>query len=175
MNMNNKGLDYYVPKRWVVFLFVYYLLMILVGVIFIQYVLICKIREGSSQETIRMYTFFVSLLSSVMLTGVRYSQKLYKACIDGRVSFESSNKSVFIGNVMYFLLRPVYAVAFAIVFVVCLLGGLSFIMGGMDCSFNERMVYLSSIVSGFIGFSIGNVLDSFETVSKDKINKMLEL
>lgn len=155
--------------------FVYYILMILVGVILIQYVLIDKVREGNSQETIGMYTFFVSLLSSVMMTGVRYSQKLYKACIDGRVSFESSNKSVIIGNVMYFLLRPVYAVAFAIVFVVCLLGGLSFIMGGMDCSFNEKTVYLSAIVSGFIGFSVGNVLDSFETISKDKINKMIEL
>ncbi|MBO4840487.1 MAG: hypothetical protein J5524_05255 [Bacteroidaceae bacterium] len=108
-----------------------------------------------------------------MMTSVRYSQKLYKACIDGRVSPVNTNKSVLVGNVFYFLLRPAYSVVFSVIFVVCLMGGLLFLSGGLDCAINERMVYLSAIVSGFVGFSIGNVMDMFELVSKDRIGKIL--
>ena len=172
-NMDNKALDYCIPKGWIVLLFVYYLLVVTFCLTFILYILIEKMGNVYCQDTIRMYTFFVSMLSGSMLAGVRYSQKLYKACIDGRVSCESGNKTQIIGNVMYFLFRPIYAVVFAVVFAICLLGGLLFILGGLDCLINERMVYLAAIVSGIIGFSIGNVLDSFEFVSKDKINKML--
>lgn len=171
--MDNKSLDYYMPKGWVVFMFIYYFVLILVGVVLILYILLYGMRGELCQEYVREYTFCVSMLSSIMLTGVRYSQKLYKACIDGRVSFENSSKSIIIGNVLYFLLRPVYSLVFTIMFVICLIGGLKFLVGGMDCVTNERMIYLSAIVSGVIGFSIGNVLDLFDIFSKDQINKIL--
>lgn len=171
--MDNKPLDYHIPQGWVIFIFVYYFALILGGAIFVLYFLLYGIQGELSQESVREYTFYVSMLSSAMLTGVRYSQKLYKACIDGRVSFESNNKSVIIGNVLYFLLRPIYSVVFTIMFVICLIGGLKFLVGGMDCTINERMVYLSAIVSGIIGFSIGNVLDLFDVFSKEQINKII--
>lgn len=170
--MDNKPLDYHIPQGWVIFIFVYYFALILGGAIFVLYFLLYGMQGELSQESVREYTFYVSMLSSAMLTGVRYSQKLYKACIDGRVSFESNNKSVIIGNVVYFLLRPLYSVAFSVLFVICLLGGIKFLGGGMDCVINERMVYLAAIASGFIGYSIGSVLDIFEIVSKDHVGKM---
>ncbi len=172
LHMENKPLEYYIPKAWVITLFVFYSVIILAGGTVLLYIF-NKLGESCTYEKIRMYTFFVSILSSAMLTAVRYSQRLYKACIDGRVFFTGENKAIVIGNIMYFLFRPIYAVAFAVIFVVCLLGGLLFIMNGMDFVINERIVYLAAIISAFIGYSIGNVLDSFEYISKDKLNKII--
>jgi len=170
--MDNKPLDYHIQKGWVIFLFIFYTMIVLVGITLLLYILIEKMTGQLGQDDVKTFTFYVSMLASTMMTGVRYSQKLYKACIDGRVSFDNSNKSVVIGNVVYFLLRPLYSVAFSVLFVICLLGGIKFLGGGMDCVINERMVYLAAIASGFIGYSIGSVLDIFEIVSKDHVGKM---
>ena len=170
--MENKPLDYQMQKGWVIFLFIFYSVIVLSGIILLLIILINKMDGKLSLNGIRTYTFYVSMLSSAMMTGVRYSQKLYKACIEDRVTFDSNINACAIGNVLYFLLRPLYSIAFSVIFVICLLGGLLFLGGGMDCVFNERMVYLSAIVSGFIGYSIGNVLDLFELLSKDHIAKL---
>lgn len=171
--MDNKLLEYHMQKGWVVFLFVFYITIIFIGISFLYYIIISKMNGVLEQETIKTYTFFVSVLSSAMMTGIRYTQKLYKACIDGRVLFDSNNKAVEVGNVAYFFLRPIYSIGFSVIFVVCLLGGIKFLNGGMDCVINERTVYLSAIVSAVIGYSIGKVLDMFELVSKDYINKII--
>lgn len=171
--MDNKPLEYCMQRGWVIFLFIFYAIIIMSGMTLLLYILIEKMGGELKLDAIRTYTFYASMLSSTMMTGVRYSQKLYKACIDGRVTFDNTNKSVLVGNVVYFLLRPVYSVTFSVIFVICLMGGLMFLGGGMDCAINERMVYLASIVSSFIGFSIGNMLDMFELVSKDRVGKIM--
>lgn len=170
--MDNKPLNYQISKCWTIILFVYYCLIIIVGVGFLLYYFIEEIKSSLPQEYIKKYTFIVSILASAMMSAVRYSQKLYKACIDGRVAFKGENKSMFIGNSMYFFLRPVYSVTLAVVFVVCLIGGLFFLMNGLDCIMNVRMVYLSAIVSAFIGYSIGSAIDAFETISKNRLSKL---
>jgi len=119
-----------------------------------------------------MYTFFVSMLASAVFSSICYSKKLYKACIDGRLLFVNTNRAIFIGNIWYFFLRPIFAVAFSVLFVVCLLGGVLFLMNGLDCAINERMVYLSAIISSAIGYSVGNLLDKFSIVSEKTITKI---
>lgn len=170
--MDNKSLDYHLPKGWVITLFILYTAIVLAGIALLLYILIIKMDGTLDKTAVRSYTFYVSMVSSAMMTGIRYSQKLYKACIDGRVFYSNENKSILIGNVLYFLLRPIYSIAFSVIFVICLLGGLMFLGGGLDCTINERMVYLAAIISSFIGYSIGNVLDMFELVSKDHVGKI---
>ena len=171
--MDNKPLEYHIPKGWVISLFCYYAIIILAGIAFLLFILISKMDVVLEPGTIRNYTYCVSILSSAMMTGIRYSQKLYKACIDGRVFYENDSKPKLMGNVVYFLLRPFYSVAFAVIFVICLIGGMKFLNGGMDCVINERTVYLSAIVSAFIGYFIGKVLDMFEFVSKDRVDRIM--
>lgn len=171
--MENKPLEYHMREGWVIFLFVFYILVILSGMSFLLFILIWEMNRQIDLNDVRTYTFFMSMASAAMMTGVRYSQKLYKACIDGRVTFENTSRSVLVGNVLYFLLRPIYSVVFSVIFVVCLMSGLLFLSGGWDCAINERMVYLAAIVSGFVGFSIGSVMDMFEFVSRERIGKIL--
>lgn len=171
--MDNKLLEYHMSKGWVIVIFVYYFLMIIAGVGLILYIIISKIGYIGTQEEIKKYTFIMSILSSAMFTAVRYSQKLYKACIDGRVVIVHDSKIVFIGNILYFILRPIYAVVFTLITVVGLLGGLVFLMNGFECVISERMIYLVAILSAFIGYSIGRFIDLFEIVSIDKVNKIV--
>ena len=166
-NNNPNEMRYEIPKGWAIGLFGYYFLMILVGLFLVLYILIARM-EGSQGVDLKMYTFIVSLLSSMVFAGVCYSRKLYKALIGERIS-EKGNWDKKAGNIMYFILRPVYAVAFAFLFVVCIFGGVFFVTGGMECIINEKMVYLSTIMSSIIGYSIGRVLDVFEKYGRDKI------
>lgn len=172
--MDNKLLEYHISKGWVIFIFIFYLLIIIVGLGLIPYILISKIDDISSSEEVKMYTLIMSILSSTTLTSVRYSQKLYKACINKRVSFVNDNDTINIGNIMYFMLRPIYAAVFTLIFVVCMLGGFMFLMNGLDFIINERVIYFSAIVSSFIGYSIGSVIDMFEIISKDRVNKIIK-
>ncbi len=169
-------LVYHIPKGWVRFLYIYYILLIVGGIAFMLNIIL-MINTSHKTNVIAnadyvMYTFFVSMLASAAFSGVCYSRKLYKACIDGRVLFENTNRAVFIGNIWYFSLRPIFAVAFSVLFVVCLLGGVYFLMNGLDCVMNERMVYLSAIISSAIGYSVGNLLDRFSIVSEKTITKI---
>lgn len=166
-NDSRNKMLYHITKGWTIGLFIYYSLMIIVGMCLILYILIGIIGSSHSID-LKMYTFIVSLLSSMIFAGVCYSRKLYKALIDKRIIIEGSWEEK-TGNIMYFILRPLYAVVFAFLFVVCILGGAFFVSGGLDCIINEKMVYLTTIMSSVIGYSIGRVLDLFEKYGKDKI------
>ena len=156
---------------WVIFLFSYYTLLIVGGIAFVLYIILL-INEQSVQNY-TCYTFYVAMLSSASFASIYYSKKLYKACIDERLLYEeSTNKAVTLGFIMYFMLRPIFAVAFSVLFVICILGGVFFLMNGLDCKVNDRMVYLSAIISSAIGYSIGNVLDLFESLSERTINNI---
>ncbi len=169
--MGNNGLKYHIPMGWVIFLFFYYTLLIVGGIAFMLYIILL-INEQSVQNY-TCYTFYVSMLSSVSFASIYYSKKLYKACIDERLLYEeSTNKAVTLGIIMYFILRPIFAVAFSLLFVICILGGVFFLMNGLDCLVNDRMVYLSAIISSAIGYSIGEVLDLFKSISNRTINNV---
>ena len=162
-------LVYHVTKGWVRFLYTYYILLIAGGIAFmLNIILMINSSQTPSKITDSdyvMYTFFVSMLASAAFSSICYSKKLYKACIDGRLLFENTNRAVIIGNIWYFSLRPIFAVAFSVLFVVCLLGGVYFLMNGLDC-------YLSAIISSAIGYSVGNVLDRFSIISERTITKI---
>ena len=167
--MENNELKYYMSKGWVRGLFIYYLLLIIIGIAFM---LKAFLSLNESENDYVISTFLVSILSSMTFSSIYYSKKMYKACIDGRLLFENDNKAILLGNSMYFFLRPIFSVAFSVMFVICILGGAFFLMNGLDYVINDRMVYLSAIVSSAIGYSIGNVLDKFGTLSKKTTDKM---
>jgi hypothetical protein len=103
-----------------------------------------------------------------MLCCVQYLKRLYKACIDNRVK-ESDENLKRLGYLLYFLLRPVYAMVFTIVTVFAMLAGI-IVVSMVDFVVNYRFMYLCVVVSSVIGFSIGRVLDTFEVIGKSKIS-----
>ena len=102
-------------------------------------------------------------------------KRLYKACLQGRVQENNnSNSNLFLeaGNFIYFLSRPFFAFTFVIVMIFGLRAGLVVVVGSTVQVINERFLYICVIASACIGYSVGNVLDRFESFSSKKIDKL---
>ena len=98
-------------------------------------------------------------------------KRLYKACITDRI-IECYSTFGQLGNIVYFVLRPFYSFVFVITMIFALLSGMFVITGNLDYIINEKFLYLCVILSSFIGYSVGHVLDKFELYSKEKIENL---
>ncbi len=74
----------------------------------------------------------------------------------------------------YFLFRPLFSIVFVVVMIVCLLSGMYTVTGVLDYILNDKFIYLSMIISSFIGYSIGNFMDNFQKISDKKITSLTE-
>ena len=122
----------------------------------------------TDNDAIIIKTIIASLSVSGMLCCLQYIKRLYKACITDRI-IECSSVFGQLGNVIYFILRPFYSFVFVIVMIFAILSGMFVITGNLDYIINEKFLYLSVILSSYIGYSVGHVLDKFEKTSKEKI------
>lgn len=163
------SLLYELTKAQVIIIFVYYFFILLGGGI-ITISIICNLEKEMSQNQLMIKTIISSLSVSGMLCSLQYTKRLYKACITYRIvpitTFVGN-----LGNFIYFLLRPFYAFVFVIVMIFALLSGMFVVTGSFDYIINEKFLYLCVIISSFIGFSVGQLLDKFEIISKEKIDE----
>lgn len=163
------NLIFTLSKTSVIFLFIYYTAIIIVGGV-IAIKIACSMEQVTHGQLLKN-TFFASLSVSGMLCSIQYIKRLYKACLTERIDSDD-NKYKRIGNIIYFLLRPLFSWAFVIVMVFSLLSGMFVVSGNLDYVLNEKFLYLCVIVSSFIGFSIGKLLDKFEILSDEKIDSI---
>ena len=117
-------------------------------------------------------SFYISIAVSGMFSSIQYIIKLYKACIGDRINLVKEEGLKRLGNSAYFIFRPPFAIAFSIVMVFGMLSGMYAVTGSLDYILNEKFIYLCVIMSGFIGFSIGKVINKFSNVSSEKIKNI---
>lgn len=164
---NKDDLIFTLTKSMIVFLFVYYFLIMIIGSILSIHIA-CNMNDISKHHLL-MKTFIASISVSGMLCSIQYVHRLYKACINKSIEIEKEFlKSI--GNFMYFFFRPFFSFAFVIVMIFSLLSGMYVVTGKMDSIVNEKFLYLCVILSSFIGFSIGKVLDKFKNISDSKVD-----
>lgn len=154
-------------KPMIVFIYIYYFLIILAGSIF-SIVIACDINYCIEESEILQMTFVASLSVSGMLCSIQYIHRLYKACIDEKIDVNTSFLKC-IGNFMYFITRPFFSFSFVIIMIFSLLSGMYVVIGEFDLVINDKFLYLCVILSSFIGFSVGKVLDKFRIISDGKI------
>lgn len=165
------NLIYNLSKKMLIFLFVYYFTILILGGIS-AVIIACDLMKEMTHEQIMKQAFVVSIAVSGMLCSVQYIKRLYKACLTDRI--EISNDLIkCIGNVTYFIFRPFFAFAFAIVMVFMLLSGMFVVTGNLDYILNKKFVYLCVVISSFLGYSVGDLLDRFEKISKEKVSNLL--
>ena len=166
-----ESLNYVLSKKCLHIVVAYYIVILIAGMIAAIFVMIDSPKFSS--DNILLYTNVASLSVAGMLCSIQYLKRLYKACLNERVIFsQANNEIVQFGNFMYFVLRPVYAMAFVVVAEFALLSGV-IIVTSVDFQINERFLYLCVVMSSIIGFSIGRVLDGFEALSSKKVNDAL--
>jgi len=168
--MKTESYCYILSKCWLRFIICYYITLLLIG-ISVSIIILANIT-GFVLENIHLYTSIVSIAVSVMLCSVQYLRRLYKACLSGGIQHVKPDDEIKqFGYVMYFILRPVYAIVFVLIAVFALLAGI-IIVAPIDFKINERFLYLCVVMASFIGFSIGRILDRFETLSSKHINNI---
>lgn len=169
----NDTIVYCLSKKMLIFLFIYYLAILICGGAF-AIDIACDLMRESNQEQIMKMAFIVSIAISGMLCSIQYIRRLYKACLADRIEIKDDMIKC-IGNVTYFIFRPFFASVFSIVMVFMLLSGMFVVTGNLDYILNEKFVYLCVVISSFLGYSVGNVLDKFDKVSKEKISNLLQV
>lgn len=164
-------LIYSLSKKMLICLFMYYFIILICGGV-IAVIIACDLTEKLTQARIMRQTFGISIAVSGMLCSVQYIKRLYKACLTERIDMcDDSMKCI--GNVTYFLFRPFFAFAFAILLVFMLLSGMFIVTGNLDYILNRKFVYLCVVLSSFLGYSVGHWLDRFEKISKEKVSNLL--
>ena len=157
-------------KPAVIFLFIYYCFLLLTGLVF-SILIMCNISSEINKSDVIIKTVIASLSTSGMLCCVQYIKRLYKACITNRI-VECTTSFGQLGNIVYFLLRPLFSFVFVVIMVFALMSGMYVVSGSLDYIINEKFLYLCVILSSFIGYSVGHVLDRFEMVSREKIETL---
>jgi hypothetical protein len=172
--MNEKkweSYNYFLSKCWLRFIVGYYIILLLGGIL-VSIIILANI-SGFVVNNILLYTCIVSMAVSVMLCSVQYLKRLYKACLYGRIQLVKPEEEVKqFGNIVYFVLRPIYAIVFVLITVFALLAGI-IIVAPIDFKINERFLFLCVVIASIIGFSIGKIMDRFEILSSKQINNIL--
>lgn len=171
MKRKSDSLVYTLTRGWVIFLLIYYFSILLLGIIFSIYIILNL--NNISDKNILLKTIIASLSVSGMFCSIQYLKRIYKACLEERIVSENHKAIVLFGNILYFLLRPVFTFVFVIIAIFAMLSGFVIISNSIDYLLNIRFLYLSVIVSSFIGYSIGKVLDKFELLSESKISEYI--
>lgn len=164
-------ITYSLSKNMLIFLFVYYFIIIICGG-FLAIRIACFLMENLNQKQTMGMAFIISIAVSGMMCSIQYIKRLYKACLTDRIkSHDDAIK--YIGNVTYFIFRPFFAFVFSIIMVFMLLSGMFIVAGNLDYILNRKFVYLCVVISSFLGYSVGNLIDKFEKISKEKVTTLL--
>lgn len=175
-NKNNKSkskrqkMIYTLPIWGVVTLFAYYTVLIILGFIGIIFIILQKDIETN----LMINTLIGSNSICLLFCSIQYVKRLYKACLDKRITYDKTSSSFLlesIGNIVYFFFRPIFASAFVIVLIISLRSGLLIITTQDGIVMNSRFLYLCILISSFIGFSVGRVLDRFDGHAQQVIRK----
>lgn len=160
----NEDIKYELSKGNIIFLMIYYSLYILFGIM-ISIIELCYDKSTFGMKLLIIYMIISSFGVSGMLCSVQYIRRLYKACIAGRIKEEISVIGQ-IGTMMYFIFRPIFTFCFLIIIIVGLISGMYVVTGNLEYILNEKLIYVGMITSAYIGYSIGSLIDRFETISE---------
>ena len=152
-------------------LFCYYIVLFHVGLVLCLYTFFndCFIFKFS----ISQLALIGSIGTSILGCSIFYLRKLYKSCIGADIEIVDASKtdSQVMGVYFYFLLRPLFSVAFALLIFVSIKSGMYVITNPKNENelLDTGFIFFTMVVSFFGGFGAGDFLNILE----DKTNKVL--
>jgi len=154
-------------------LFWYFGILLFIGLILTIYVLVNE-----------MFLFKLNVTSLSLIGGIGmallgstifYFRKLYKSAINNILNTpqNENDKVKETGLHLYYFLRPIFSIVFAVLIHIGLKASVA-IVTVKETNLDEGMIYLTMIISFFIGFASGDVITKLENVSKEIANKTIE-
>ena len=153
---------YVLSKKQIYLLLIYYFILILVSIV-VMIRVICELYKEINAYYVIKKSIEISIATAVTFCTIKYIRVIYLACIHRRIKDEKNISEI--GNFIYFLFRPIFALIFSIILVATVLSGLFLISGGLDIDINNKIIYLCCFLSVIIGYSVGKCLDFVELIS----------
>jgi hypothetical protein len=161
----------YITKKWVMGIFIYYLSIFLVGCTGSIYVLAL---DGAIDLNHFQRALLGAMSISLAAASASYIRKLYKLCFNFS-SEQNDDDQLFLkrlGTVVYFIVRPMFSVLFAILVVTGMRSGI-ILSTSPEIAIDEGFVYLTMVSSFYIGFLSGDFIKKLESKGKEKLDSLL--
>lgn len=166
--------------RWMVLsgkaiisIFIYDIVLFLTGTI-LSMLILFKTSNPQFNENITITALLGSIGTGLLGNSINYIRKIYKSCIQQRISKPDSTENgdiQMIGTIIYFIFRPLFAIAFVILIVIGLNAGfLSVSVKGNELS--NGFINVCMFLSFFIGFSTGSFLNIIEVKGQQIIGSL---
>lgn len=171
MGMTDKKEWFKLSRCKVMTLSAYFLLLIIMSMCIILSLFIVELNIYYNVSTLTQS--IIGSMSTAALGGsIYYFRKVYKACINLDLSFPESDydKIREMGVFLYFFLRPLYAICFSVIMIIFLKSGMSFMVE--ETKLNDRFIYISMLLSFFVGYSAGDLIDTLERKGKEIVESI---
>jgi len=168
---NKTSREYILSHNCILTLFVFYTLFILVGLALSALGILHEYTFLKDYPII-IIALFGSFGISLMGSSIFYSRKLYKHSINPDISFPLTEKDKLkqTGIFMYFFLRPLFSICFALLIILGFKVSIT-IISVKDETLNTGFIYLTMFLSFFAGFSSGDILSVLEEIGKRRMEK----
>ena len=171
--MSEKQIWFKLSNRSIKNLYFYFAFLILVGLVSTLFLLINLNRKDKFVDlSIFSTALFSSMAMALLACSISYIRKLYKSCINLDISIPKDDNDTIRekGVLGYFILRPVFALALGALLIVLFKAGISSMTKCDELS--EKFVFLSTFFAFFVGYSIGDIFDLFESKGKKIVTKI---
>lgn len=161
----------YITKRWVIVIFIYYSILFVIGTVASFNILLVV----ESKETIIVQSAIIgSVAIALTASSIAYIRKLYKLCFSYASNQEEEDQLFLkrLGTIVYFLTRPIFAIAFSLLVVASLRSAL--LMSSPSSNEMEAgFVYICMITSFYVGFLSGEFIKKMEKNGTGKFKDIL--
>ena len=154
-------------------LFIYFGILLIIGILASLFAV--NYEMFSCKLSITLLSLIGGFGTALLGSSIFYMRKLYKSAINDSLTEPSTKKEKIneTGLFFYYFLRPVFAVVFSLLIHIGLKASVA-IVTVKESELDSGMIYLTMIISFFIGFSAGDVLTKLETISKDIADKSID-
>lgn len=154
-------------------LFWYFGILLFFGLILSIYVLINKMFPFKLNVT--ALSLIGGIGMALLGSTIFYFRKLYKSAISNILNkpTNESDKIKETGLYLYYFLRPIFSIVFAILIHIGLKASVA-IVTVKEANLDEGMIYLTMLISFFVGFASGDVVTKLENISKEIASKSID-
>lgn len=153
-------------------LYFYYTLLLLIGLAVTVTVILYE--SLLNKLNISEISILGGIGTALLGSSIFYLRKLYKASINNLMSdpIDNNDRKRQLGVLFYYYLRPLFAIIFSILFHLSLKGSVA-IISISEVILDSGMIYLTLIVSFFLGFAAGDMITKIEIYSKSVVDKTM--
>ena len=150
--------------KWI---FSYYIAIVACAVV----VLLLLIKRIDINDYTLLQHCIFCILTGLSGSSMAYFRKLYKDCfLPGKIEICEKHSKETTATIFYYISRPIFSILFSIIVVLIFKAQLDILISGTFVVDNQNIIFVSAIVSFYVGFKTGkfiNFVDKSEMIKNE--------